>query len=229
MRMKLSNDIRKNQQRDDLRAYEGSGTSIEWVHPTIGSIRQTVRSDRQANGSPRRQVRSYRSTRTVNGRQGRWHPYFLEHATGQQHSCDKCSNVSGGRVRDHSVRVTQPKPHGLKPVALAMALSFTLLSACAPEVSSQDATPPGGQVPSQETSVAHTARTRAECRAMPVREDVRACLEEIIAIGQSEIEQIRVETEALRAENERLDAEIDKRLDAFAASVTEDVEVPDPD
>lgn len=153
----------------------------------------------------------------------------MEYAASQQYSGDKRSNISGSRVRDHSVRVTQSKPYHLKHIALAMALSCTLLAACAPEVSSQDATPPNIQAPSQGNSVAHTPRTRADCRALPVREDVRACLEEIIETIESENEQIRAETEALRAENERLDVEIEQRLDAFEASVLEDAKTPDPD
>ena len=229
MRMSLPNAFRKRQQRNDLRAYESSGTSVGWFQSATGSVRQEVRPSRQTAGSTRRQIRSYRPASTIHGRQDRRYPHLMEYAASQQYSGDKRGDIGGGRVRDHSVRVTQPKPYSLKPIALAMALSFTVLAACAPEVSSQDAAPSNVQVSSQDTSVAHTPRTRADCRALPVREDVRACLEEIIAIGKSEIEQIRSETEALRAENDRLDAEIEKRLDAFAASVTEDVEAPDPD
>lgn len=110
-----------------------------------------------------------------------------------------------------------------------MAVSFAALAACGPEVSSQAATPPTVDVSSQDTPNRERPLTRADCRTLPIREDVRACLEEIMATIESETEQIRTETEALRAESEKLDVEIDERLDAFEASVLEDAEASEPD
>ena len=223
------NALRKNQQRNDLRATQSSKCSTRRFCAATGPVRETVRSDRQTPRPIRGQVRSLGSTCSLLRRQDRRHPYFVEQQTGCQHISNECRDFSGRSVFDHFLRVTQSATPPLKHFALAGALLMIPLAACAPEVQFQEETHPTDHITSEVALEPQYSRTRADCRVLTIREERRACMEEVIATIEAETRQIRTDTEVLRAENERLDVEIEHRIDELEASALEDAEARKPD